>query len=93
MATFFFRAVASDGKIRTGSLAGGDEKTIARELRKQGLTPVYVGVAAQGNVCRVQTAGLQRPQAQRRPLLHPGTFHAAEFRACRSTAPSASPPN
>ena len=42
-ATFFFRAVASDGKIRTGSLSGNDEKAIARELRKQGLTPVYVG--------------------------------------------------
>jgi len=44
-ATFFFRAVASDGKIRTGSLSGSDDKAIARELRKQGLTPVYVGVA------------------------------------------------
>jgi general secretion pathway protein F len=43
MATFFFRAVASDGKIRSGSLAGASEKLVARELRKQGLTPVYVG--------------------------------------------------
>jgi len=45
--TFFFRAVASDGKIRTGSLSGDNEKVIARELRRQGLTPVYVGVAPQ----------------------------------------------
>ncbi|HWC99130.1 MAG TPA: type II secretion system F family protein [Candidatus Sulfopaludibacter sp.] len=45
MATYFFRAVASDGKMRTGSLAGDNEKLIARELRKQGLTPIYVGVA------------------------------------------------
>ena len=45
MATFFFRAVASDGKVRTGSLTGDNEKLIARELRKQGLTPIYVGVA------------------------------------------------
>jgi general secretion pathway protein F len=45
MATFFFRAVAADGKMRTGSLNGDNEKLIARELRKQGLTPVYVGVA------------------------------------------------
>jgi len=44
-AAFFFRAVASDGKVRTGSLTGDDEKAIARELRKQGLTPIYVGVA------------------------------------------------
>jgi general secretion pathway protein F len=45
MATYFFRAVASDGKLRTGSLSGENEKLIARELRKQGLTPIYVGVA------------------------------------------------
>jgi type II secretory pathway component PulF len=45
MATFFFRAVAADGKLRTGRLGGDTEKAVARELRKQGLTPVYVGVA------------------------------------------------
>ncbi|HLM99938.1 MAG TPA: type II secretion system F family protein [Bryobacteraceae bacterium] len=44
MATFFFRAVASDGKMRTGSLTAETDKTVARELRKQGLTPIYVGV-------------------------------------------------
>lgn len=45
MTTFFFKAVASDGKVRTGRLSGDTDKAIARELRKQGLTPVYVGVA------------------------------------------------
>jgi general secretion pathway protein F len=45
MSTFFFRAVASDGRMRSGSLTGENEKLIARELRKQGLTPIYVGVA------------------------------------------------
>ena len=45
MATFFFRAVASDGKVRSGSLSGDNEKTVARDLRKQGLIPVYVGAA------------------------------------------------
>jgi type II secretory pathway component PulF len=49
MATFFFRAVASDGKVRSGSLTGDDERLIARELRKQGLTPIYVGVAPKGS--------------------------------------------
>src|SRR5499427_3570826 len=49
MTTYFFRAVASDGKLRTGSLSGDNEKFIARELRKQGLTPVYVGVAPKGS--------------------------------------------
>jgi general secretion pathway protein F len=48
MATFFFRAVASDGKVRSGSLAGDNDKIVARELRKQGLTPLYVGVAPKG---------------------------------------------
>src|SRR5215472_7985855 len=48
MATFFFRAVASDGKVRTGSLSADNEKLIARELRKQGLTPIYVGVSPKG---------------------------------------------
>ncbi|PYT32388.1 MAG: hypothetical protein DMG57_01975 [Acidobacteria bacterium] len=44
MATYFFRAVASDGKLRTGSLTAETDKTVARELRKQGLTPIYVGI-------------------------------------------------
>src|SRR5580698_2325467 len=44
-ATFFFRAVAADGKIRNGSLSGDSEKTVAKDLRKQGLIPVYVGAA------------------------------------------------
>jgi general secretion pathway protein F len=48
MATFFFRAVASDGKMRSGSFPAENEKLVARELRKQGLTPVYVGVAPKG---------------------------------------------
>jgi len=49
MATFFFRAVASDGRVRSGSLSGDNEKLIARELRKQGLTPIYVGVTPKGS--------------------------------------------
>ena len=48
MATFFFRAVAADGKMRTGSLTGDNEKIVARELSMQGLTPVYVGSAPKG---------------------------------------------
>jgi general secretion pathway protein F len=54
MATFFFRAVASDGKVRSGSLSGESDKLIARELRKQGLTPIYVGVAPKGNAFEIK---------------------------------------
>jgi general secretion pathway protein F len=44
MATaFHFRAVASDGKVRTGTLSAHSDKLAAAELRKQGLIPVYVG--------------------------------------------------
>ncbi len=48
MATFFYRAVAGDGKMRSGSITGDNDRIVARELRKQGLTPVYVGVAPKG---------------------------------------------
>jgi type II secretory pathway component PulF len=41
---YYFRAVASDGKLRTGVVHGETEKWVAGELRRQGLTPVYVGV-------------------------------------------------
>ena len=43
MAAYYFRAVAPDGKLRTGTLNADTEKWVAQELRKQGLTPVYVG--------------------------------------------------
>src|ERR1700676_1338670 len=44
MATaFFFRAVASDGKLRTGTITAETEKKVAQELKRQGLIPVYVG--------------------------------------------------
>ncbi|MCC6537413.1 MAG: type II secretion system F family protein [Bryobacterales bacterium] len=45
--TFHFRAVTPDGKVRTGSLAADSEKLVASELRRQGLTPVFIGRQAQ----------------------------------------------
>jgi len=43
--TFFFRAVASDGKPRTGTLTAENDKMVASELRRQGLVPVYIGLS------------------------------------------------
>ena len=43
MNNFYFRAVASDGQIRTGTIHAETERLVAYELRRQGLTPVYVG--------------------------------------------------
>jgi len=42
--TFHFRAVASDGKVRTGTVTADNDKSVARELKRQGLVPVYVGL-------------------------------------------------
>jgi general secretion pathway protein F len=47
--TFHFRAVATDGKARTGVMTADDERMVARELLKQGLTPVYVGRQTQSS--------------------------------------------
>jgi general secretion pathway protein F len=48
--TFFFRAVAADGKPRTGTVTAETDKLVAVELRRQGLIPVYIGLqkAAKG---------------------------------------------
>jgi len=40
---FHYRAVAVDGKLRTGTITADTTASVARELRRQGLTPVYVG--------------------------------------------------
>jgi general secretion pathway protein F len=48
MITYQFKAVGQDGRVRTGSLNGESEKKVIAELRKQGLTPVYVGTQPQG---------------------------------------------
>jgi len=45
MATaYFFRAVAADGKLRTGTLSADTDRQVAAELKRQGLIPVYVGL-------------------------------------------------
>jgi general secretion pathway protein F len=43
-ATFHYRAVAPDGKLRTGVITAESNKTVTRELTRQGLTPIYVGL-------------------------------------------------
>lgn len=45
MATaYFFKAVAADGKLRTGTLSAETDRQVAQELKRQGLIPVYVGL-------------------------------------------------
>lgn len=63
MTSYFFKAVASDGKVRTGSLHGESEKAVAGELKKQGLIPVFVGVsapAAKGLAMSIRLPGRSR---------------------------------
>src|ERR1700691_2502412 len=40
---FHYRAVGGDGKLRSGTITAETTTLVARELRRQGLTPVYVG--------------------------------------------------
>ena len=43
MATAFtYRALAPDGKVRTGTLDGDSDRAVARELQRRGLTPIAV---------------------------------------------------
>ena len=42
-ATFHYRAVGADGKLRSGIITAENQRNVARELQRQGLTPVYVG--------------------------------------------------
>jgi len=44
MTTYQFRAVTAEGKPRTGSYTAQNEKLVASELRRQGLTPTYIGL-------------------------------------------------
>src|SRR6187431_1643346 len=60
MSTFFFRAVATDGKLRTGSISAETDRAVARELRKQGLTPVYVGLAPQKSSFEIRLPSFSR---------------------------------
>jgi general secretion pathway protein F len=58
MAAFQFRAVAADGSTRTGTLHGESEREVARELLRQGLTPLYVGTGRNGGFqLRMPTLG------------------------------------
>ena len=77
MTNFYFRAVASDGQIRTGAIHAESERLVAFELRRQGLTPVYVGKEAKTSARDQAAILLRRPEA-RRPVLHSGTLHAPE---------------
>lgn len=65
-ATFHYRAIASDGKLRSGVITAESSKTVARELVRQGLTPVYVGADAK------KSAALKMPSlgaGRRRDIL------------------------
>jgi general secretion pathway protein F len=44
--SYHFKAVASDGQLRTGTINAETDRWVAQELRRQGLTPVYVGTEA-----------------------------------------------
>ncbi|MGD1090360.1 MAG: type II secretion system F family protein [Bryobacteraceae bacterium] len=68
MATaFHFRAVASDGKLRTGTLTAETDKSVVQELRRQGLIPVYVGAEQQNRGFELKLPSFNR--GKRRDVL------------------------
>jgi general secretion pathway protein F len=50
MTTFQFRAVTADGKSRSGTYSADNEKQVSAELRRQGLTPLYIGLTKPGGL-------------------------------------------
>ncbi len=50
MTTYFYKAVTSDGRPRQGTLTAPSDKLVVAELRRQGLTAVYVGQQASKGV-------------------------------------------
>jgi len=59
--TYFYKAVASDGRPRSGTLTAATEKLVIGELRKQGLTPLYVGLQASKGV-EIKLPGIGGPR-------------------------------
>ena len=43
MPSYHYKALAADGKTRIGTLVVDDDRAAVRELRRNGLTPVFVG--------------------------------------------------
>jgi general secretion pathway protein F len=56
--TFHFKAVTTDGKVRMGSITAETDRLVARELTRQGLTPVYVGLKAQKSAFDIELPDL-----------------------------------
>ena len=92
MATaFFFRAVASDGKLRTGTLTAETDRHVAAELQRQGLIPVYVGLGAKERASTFKLPAFTARQAARTFCSSPRNCRRCSTPACRSTARSRSP--
>ncbi|HEY1756292.1 MAG TPA: type II secretion system F family protein [Bryobacteraceae bacterium] len=66
---YFFKAIASDGKVRTGTLTADSERSVASELRRQGLIPVQVSsnAAAKKTGFKISLPALDR--GKRRDVL------------------------
>jgi general secretion pathway protein F len=60
MLTYHYKALATDGKTLTGTLTVDDDRAVARELRRRGLTPVFIGATRPGGL------SLKLPQFRKR---------------------------
>ena len=85
--TFFFRAVGTDGKVRSGSLTADNDKLVARELQKQGLTPVYVGAEQKKQWFEFKLPGLGGGRARDVLVFYAGDVDAVDFRRAARPLP------
>ncbi len=66
MPEFHYRAVTPDGKVLEGTLVRETEKSVAHELSKGGLTPLYVGSGRRAEGIDVAALLRRRPGARER---------------------------
>lgn len=68
MSTFFYRAVAGDGRTAEGVLDGVSERAVAGRLREMGLVPFYIGEKKQALPLRLETLFRRRKVSRRQRL-------------------------
>ena len=67
MATFHYKALATDGRTRAGTLVVDDDRAAIRELRRQGLTPVFIGAEKQRGL---ELSFTRKKKAKAADILH-----------------------
>ena len=87
MTYFHFKAVAADGKVRTRHARRREREARRSRTAPPGPDAGLRGTPAQKPALEFKLPKLQLRHAPRRPVLHPGTLHAAERRRAAGSRP------